>query len=61
MKRIPDANFRRKGSAMTPNELGQYFEIVMNGLSTLFFLIILLAGSLASLENALTKPVAKHY
>jgi len=22
---------------MTTNELGQYFEIVMNGLSTLFF------------------------
>lgn len=46
---------------MTTNELGQYFEIVMNGLSTLFFLIILLAGSLASLENALKKPVATHY
>jgi hypothetical protein len=61
MKRITDTNYGRKGSPMTTNELGQYFEIVMNGLSTLFFLIILLAGSLASLENALKKPVATHY
>ncbi len=45
---------------MTPNELGQYFEIVMDGLSTLFFLIILFAGIFASLENALAKTGAKH-